>query len=250
MIQKCNISRIVFTIVVSLLFDSMSAQKTYLVCVGLNVNRDNIDPLPCSRGDMKGIANFYHQYNKSDVFMLLDANATKKHILKILKQQFAKSTPNDEIIFAYSGHGFDGGLSTYNNEEVLFCSEVQSIMLQAKARRKMMFVMSCHSGSFTKKNLNLQDQRLKYNKSSKVLLFLSSRADELSWEALAMENSFFFHFLLEGLRGSADDNGDKKVTARELFNYVSPRVNIASSGIQHPVMWGKFPDDMVIVNVK
>ena len=250
MIQKCNITRIVFTIVVSLLFGSMSAQKTYLVCVGLNVNRDNIDPLPCSRGDMKGIANFYHQYNKSDVFMLLDANATKKHILKILKQQFAKSTPNDEIIFAYSGHGFDGGLSTYNNEEVLFCSEVQSIMLQAKARRKMMFVMSCHSGSFTKKNLNLQDQRLKYNKSSKVLLFLSSRADELSWEALAMDNSFFFHFLLEGLRGSADYNGDKKVTARELFNYVSPRVNIASSGIQHPVMWGKFPDDMVIVNVK
>ena len=120
MIQKCNITRIVLTIVVSLLFGSISAQKTYLVCVGLNVNRDNIDPLPCSRGDMKGIANFYHQYNKSNVFMLLDANATKKHILKILKQQFAKSTPNDEIIFAYSGHGFDGGLSTYNNDEVLF----------------------------------------------------------------------------------------------------------------------------------
>ncbi|MGM9706089.1 MAG: caspase domain-containing protein [Prevotella sp.] len=250
MIQKCNITRIVLTIVVSLLFGSISAQKTYLVCVGLNVNRDNIDPLPCSRGDMKGIANFYHQYNKSDVFMLLDANATKKHILKILKQQFAKATPNDEIIFAYSGHGFDGGLSTYNNDEVLFCSEVQSIMLQAKARRKMMFVMSCHSGSFTKKNDNIQDPRRKYNKSSKVLLFLSSRADELSWEAMSMDNSFFFHFLLEGLKGSADDNGDKKVTARELFNYVSPRVNMASSGIQHPVMWGKFPDDMVIVNVK
>ena len=250
MIQNCDVPKIVFTIVLSLLTVTISAQKTYLVCVGINVNRDNIDPLPCSRGDMKSIADFYRQYNKSDVFMLLDANATKKHILKILKQQFAKSTPNDEIIFAYSGHGFDGGLSTYNNDEVLFCSEVQSIMLQAKARRKMMFIMSCHSGSFTKKNDNNQDTRRKYNKASKVLLFLSSRSDEFSWETLSMDNSFFFHFLLEGLRGGADDNGDKKVTARELFNYVSPRVNIATSGIQHPVMWGKFPDDMVIVNVK
>lgn len=247
---KYNVFKVVLTIVLSCLFGSIAAQKTYVVCVGLNTNRDNIDPLPCSRGDMKGIANFYHQYNGSTVFMLLDANATKAHILKVLKQQFAQSTTADEIIFAYSGHGFDGGLSTYNNNEVLFCSEVQSIMLQAKARRKMMFVMSCHSGSFTQKYDNIQDPRRKYNKSSKVLLFLSSRADELSWESTYMDKSFFFHFLLEGLQGQADNNGDKKVTARELFNYVAPRVETASSGIQHPVMWGKFPDDMVIVNVK
>lgn len=250
MIQKCNVFKVVLTIVLLFLSGSIAAQKTYVVCVGLNTNRDNIDPLPCSRGDMKGIANFYHQYNGSKVFMLLDANATREHILKVLKQQFAQSTTADEIIFAYSGHGFDGGLSTYNNNEVLFCSEVQSIMLQAKARRKMMFVMSCHSGSFTKKNMNKRDQRSKYNKASKVLLFLSSRADELSWEAGNMDKSFFFHFLLEGMQGAADENKDKRITARELFNYVAPRVTVVSSGIQHPVMWGRFPDDMVIVNVK
>ena len=98
---------------------SAGAQKTYIVCVGLNVNRDGVDPLPCSRSDMREIANFYHRYNGSDVFMLLDANATRAHILKVLKQQFAKSTYADEIIFAYSGHGFDSGVSTYNNDEVL-----------------------------------------------------------------------------------------------------------------------------------
>ena len=183
MIRKSNFLKAVLLITLCFACLLAEAQKTYMVCVGLDVNRDGVDPLPCSCADMKSIANFYHNYNGSDVFMLLDANATRAHIIKVLKQQFAKSTPNDEIIFAYSGHGFDGGVSTYNNDEVLYCSEVQQIMLNAQARRKMMFVNSCHSGSFTKKNKDTKDKRRYYNKKSKVLLFLSSRPDgsHLAW---------------------------------------------------------------------
>ena len=257
MIQKYNILKIVLFIMLSIVSLSAGAQKTYIVCVGLNVNRDGVDPLPCSRSDMREIANFYHRYNGSDVFMLLDANATRAHILKVLKQQFAKSTYADEIIFAYSGHGFDGGVSTFNNDEVLYCSEVQNIMLNSKARRKMMFIMSCHSGSFTKKYKDIKDKRRNYNKKSKVLLFLSSRPNEYSWETDYMDNSFFFYYLLKGLKGEADGAAgtrkDDKVTARELFDYVAPKVTNITNGTQHPQMsggWEKFEDDMVIVNVK
>jgi len=257
MTQKYSIYRLLLLMTLYGISLTTIAQKTYIVCVGLNVNRDGVDPLPCSRSDMKGIANFYHKYNGSEVFMLLDANATRSHIVKVLKQQFAKSTASDEIIFAYSGHGFDGGVSTYNNDEVLYCSEVQQIMLNAKARRKMMFVMSCHSGSFTQKNKDSKDNRRRYNKKSKVLLFLSSRPNEYSWETGFMDNSFFFHYLLEGLRGKADGAAgtrkDRKVTARELFDYVAPKVADITQGKQHPQMsggWEKFDDDMVIVNLK
>lgn len=250
MIRRCDIARLALIAALWLLCTVARAQKTYIVCVGINENRDRVDPLPCSRADARGIANFYHDYNDSDVFMLLDANATRSHIIQVLRQQFAKSGPADEIIFAYSGHGFDGGLSTYNNDEVLYCSEVQQIMLNAHARRKMMFIMACHSGSFTKKYGNTNDSRRQYNKKSNVLLFLSSKADEYSWENGFMDKSFFFHYLLRALRGAADANGDKKVTARELFNYVAPNVEYISDNKQHPMMWGRFPDDMVIVYVK
>lgn len=257
MIRKYSILRIFLFLMLCIISMTSVAQKTYIVCVGLNVNRDGVDPLPCSRADMKGIANYYHKYNGCKPFMLLDANATRAHIIKVLKQEFAKSTAKDEIIFAYSGHGFDGGVSTYNNDEVLYCSEVQQIMLNAKARRKMMFVMSCHSGSFTKKNKDTKDSRRRYNRKSKVLLFLSSRPNEYSWETGFMNNSFFFHYLLEGLKGEADGAArtkkDKKVTARELFDYVAPKVSNITQGQQHPQMsggWEKFEDDMVIVNVK
>ncbi len=82
------------------------------------------------------------------------------------------------------------------------------------------------------------------------MLYLSSRANELSWETDAMKNSFFFSRLLRGLKGSADKNGDDKVTARELFNYVNAGVINDTEGQQHPQMYGKFPDDMVVVYVK
>lgn len=250
MIRKCNLLLAVLLLCSLLsMSEEASAQKTYIVCVGLNVNRDNVDPLPCSRADMRAIANYFHSYNDSEVFMLLDDNATRDHILRVLRSQFAKSTPNDEIIFAYSGHGFDGGVSTYNNNEVLYCSEVQEIMLNSKARRKMMFINSCHSGSFTKKYGNTKDKRRKYNKKSNVLLFLSSKAKELSWETGMMDTSYFYYYLIEALKGAADKNEDHKVTARELFNYVAPNVTRISGGKQHPVMWGRFADDMVVVDL-
>lgn len=231
---------------------SAVAQKTYIVCVGVGANNSGQDQLNCPRNDMNALARFYKKYNGTQPFVLLDANATRSHILKVLKEEFAKSTPDDEIIFAYSGHGMEGLISTYNFKarEVVFCYEVQKIMLKAKARRKMMFVDSCHSGTFARRYRNVGDRRSDYLKESKVLLFLSSRADESSLESTDMKYSYFNNFLLRGLSGKADKNGDKKVTARELFNYVAHNVEYYTQGKQHPVMWGQFPDDMVLVYVR
>ena len=82
------------------------------------------------------------------------------------------------------------------------------------------------------------------------MLYFSSRANEYSWEHSMMSTSFFFNRLLMALRGAADANGDRKVTARELFNYVNQGVINDTEGVQHPQMYGKFPDDMVVVYVR
>lgn len=226
------------------------AQKTYVVCVGLGNYDDGQNPLPCSKGDARSMAEFFHRYNGSEVFMLLDRNATRDHILRVLKAQFAKSTPEDEVIFAYSGHGFDGGITCYDTKNAIFCYEVQQILRSCEARRKIMFIMSCQSGSFTKKYDTMRQEQDYRSKKSDVMLYLSSRADESSWETDAMQRSFFFEFLIKGLQGYADKNGDNLVTARELFNYVNARVTYVTEGRQHPQMFGNFDDDMVIVRVR
>ena len=47
----------------------------------------------------------------------------------------------------------------------------------------------------------------------------------------------------EGMVGKAQE----KFSAKELFQFVSPRVTQLSDGAQHPVMWGKFDDDMPVM---
>lgn len=81
------------------------------------------------------------------------------------------------------------------------------------------------------------------------MLYMSSRANEYSWGIQGASRSFFMNRLLQGLEGGADNNGDNKVTARELFNFVNRWVIADSDGAQHPQMYGKFDDDMVIVNL-
>lgn len=231
------------------------AQKTYVVSVGLgNYKYPQVaPPLPCSLGDARAVSHFFHDYNGSRVFMLLNENATRSHILKVLKSEFSKSTPKDEIIFVFSGHGVRGGLTTYETKDmvsIITYNEIQSIMNAAKARRKVMLVMACYSGGLTlRNNTNGQNQRRKTEKTS-VMLYTSSRANEVSWESYDMVNSFFFTRILQAFRGAADKNGDNKITARELFNYVNPNVISDTSGKQHPQMWGKFDDSMVVVYVK
>lgn len=239
------------------LCNAVSAQKTYVVSVGIGSYKypDIAPDLPCSLNDAKAVSHFFNDYNGSRVFMLLDDNATRDHILTILSTEFAKSTPDDEIIFVFSGHGVPGGLTCYETKDmnsVITYNEIQNIMKSAKARRKIILAMACYSGGLnpmkTKKSPN-SHQRRKTEKTS-VMLYTSSRADEPSWENSFMKNSFFISRILKAFKGAADANGDNKVTARELFNYVNPTVINDTEGLQHPQMWGNFDDSMVVVYVK
>ena len=114
-------------------------QRTYVVSVGIGEYKhpEVASSLPCSVGDARAVSNFFHDYNGSSVFMLLNENATRNHILRVLKQEFSKSTPDDEIIFVFSGHGTQGGLTTYdidNSSGLITYNEIQDIMKSAKAR--------------------------------------------------------------------------------------------------------------------
>lgn len=231
-----------------------SGQKTYVVSVGVGAYENNwCNPLEFCANDAKGLSTFFNNHRDCDVFMLLNRNATRSHILRVLENSFSKAGPGDEIIFIYSGHGFDGGITCYNQNDVVYCSEIQNIMKKSRAGRKIMFLGSCHSGSFTKKynsNDNNSNRRGGYRTSAgNVMLYVSSRANEFSWGSTTHTYSYFINRLLQGLKGSADKNGDRKVTARELFNYVNQKVMEDTDYKQHPQMYGKFDDDMVVVNL-
>lgn len=227
-----------------------SPSTVYLVAVGVS-NYRCIDNLRLPQYDAKSVAALFLK-NKADVTLLINEHAIKSNIMKALSSVFMRAAPNDMILFFFSGHGFSDGFCTYTTNckggNYITYDELKTIFSKSKANRKLIFADACFSGAIRaeakrkKAELTFENQH--------VMLFLSSRANEKSFERSDMQNGFFTSFLLKGLEGKADKNRDKIITSRELFDYVSKNVAEISREQQHPVMWGKFSDRLIIMRNK
>ena len=119
-------------------------------------------------------------------------------------------------------------------------------MAQCKCPNKIMMIDACRAGGLRVDDKKSQ-QATSDAKKANVMLFLSSRNNENSIERLDMKNGLFTNFLYKGLTGSADVNHDRVITAKELFDYVHKNVAKESIEKQHPVMWGKFSNNMPVM---
>ena len=216
--------------------------KTYLVAVGVSDYPGTDKDLRLPANDAATVQYIFSKNSNAESVLLTNSNATKSAILSKFRSTFAKASENDIIVFFFSGHGSKGAFCAYDAQ--IPYSEIRQAMASSKAKNKMIFADACFSGKMRQGRKNTAEQSFNnYN----IMLFLSSRGNETSIERRDMKNGFFTSCLQKGLRGGADANKDRTITARELFNYVSTNVKTLSSDKQHPVMWGKFSDNMTVM---
>jgi uncharacterized caspase-like protein len=153
---------------------------------------------------------------------------------------FMNANSEDIVILYFSGHGTPGALVCHDG--LLTYQHIFKMLKGCKASRKVIIADACYSG----KMRTTRQQTDSYNNQN-VMLFLSSRTNEVSRES-RYKNSLFTIFLERGLRGGADTNRDRYITARELYDFVHKGVIEASGNKQHPVMWGKFDNNMTVIN--
>lgn len=237
----------VITFILTCLVSFVLHAETYVVCVGIGNYADpKVQNLTKTEADAKAMAEFYKK-GTQNVITITGKYATKAQILKSLNSQFLRANSDDKIVFFFSGHGYPGGFCPYEMtkiEEGLKYSEVISIMQKSKAKNKFIFADACHSGAIRQNGSDTNSN------VGNVLLFLSSRGNEYSAESPFLANGYFTKYLLRGMGGGADINKDKRITARELFNYVSDGVKSHTNNRQHPVMWGRFDDNLSIVEYR
>lgn len=240
---------LIFTIVLLGLANFTSLADTFVVSVGIaNYANPKVSNLSSTEKDAIAMADFFKK-GTDNVVTITGKYATKRQILKALKHQFSKAKSVDKIIFFFSGHGYPGGFCPYDMlkvEDGLTYREILEVMKSSRAKSKFIFADACFSGSM-RKNGNRQNRESLTENTRNILFFLSSRDGEVSIESPFTRNGYFTKFLLKGLRGAADNNRDRKITASELYRFVSEGVKNQSQDRQHPVMWGKFRDDMTIV---
>ena len=241
-----NIVRVFIWVFVMLMPCAASA-RTYLVSVGIadySAFPIRINSLRLPPKDAETMAGLFAKNTSVDYALLLNEKATKARILKAIRKVFAKASEDDVVIFFFSGHGYAGGLCAYDGN--IKYGDIRNVMSQSKCKNKMMFVDACRSGGMRVGNADTNGY-MSAAKKANIMLFLSSRNNENSIERKDMRNGFFTTYLYMGLKGNADADKDRTITAKELFEFVYGGVVQLSGGRQHPVMWGSFSDNMVVM---
>lgn len=224
-----------------------AAARTYLVAVGIcdySGFPSKIHNLRLPVNDAKAIADLYAKNTNVDYTLLLDKKATSANIKKAIRKVLGQAGEDDIVVFSFSGHGYTGGLCAADGR--LKYDDIKKEIASLNCKNKMMFIDACRSGGIREKSGNGFSIPAA-NDDTNIMLFLASRNNENSIEQIAMKNGFFTTWLIKALRGNADANRDRTITARELFDFVSENVARISNNKQHPVMWGNFSKDMPVM---
>ncbi len=223
--------------------------RTFVLSIGVSSYQNSEHNLSQTTKDAKAFHSMMKHHTK-DAAILTSKYANKENVLKKLRTICKEAGKGDRIIVFFSGHGFPGGIVAYDN--VISYQEINNIFSTSAAALKLCFVDACHSGSVG----SVQDNTREYKAPStgNIIYMMSSRADEYSIEHSWVGHGYFSQALLKGLSGKADANKDKKITVRELFNYVYNDVQHTTakmSNSQHPQLIGcKEAIDAVVVKWK
>lgn len=231
----------------------LRARDMYVIAVGV-ADYAFLNDLNKTEKDAQDVAALFRTHTEN-VYVLTGKNATRANVIEVMSGVFCKTKKDDVVVFFFSGHGDETGMCVYEtggpkNNAALSYKDVQSVLRKCKAETKLLFVDACHSGGARVGGnpSGLSNEWSTMAEKNKVMLFLSSRTGESSLERPKDSNGMFTTHLLRALRGGADANRDRVITARELFDFVSQKVKSDSRDRQHPVMWGKFPDGLCVIN--
>ncbi len=222
-----------------------SQAKTYIVACGISDYPGKDKDLPNPANDARAVAWLFNKNRQGNVDgeLLINKNATRQNILNAMTRVFGRAKPEDTVLLFFSGHGVRGSVVAYDT--VIPFKELSDILAASPARNKIVIADACFSGKFREAGSSADLEALARNGS--VMLFLSSRGDESSIDSPELSNGLFTAYIMRALRGRADRDSNRVITARELYEYVSEGVVKMSAGKQHPVMWGNFKDNMPVV---
>ena len=86
-----------------------------------------------------------------------------------------------------------------------------------------------------------------------IAVMTAAKSDEVGWDTSEYQMAVFTHFLIKGLGGAANRDGNGYITIQELYYYVYANVAEKTSHYQtqqHPQLFGKFDLRLIVGTVK
>lgn len=137
-------------------------------------------------------------------------------------------------------------------------NNIRTIFTRIRAERLIFIADTCYSGAIggrtmtaAKTRANLSDKFYdRISKGKGRVIISSCSANEISKEDDGLQHGIFSYYMLQGLKGKADQDSDGIITVSELFSYLSRQVPQASAQDQHPVKKGEIEGEIVIGRTK
>lgn len=201
------------------------------------------------------------EFPASHVHMLTDAQATQSSILHELETWLPSVTaPDDRVLIYFAGHGFISGgkgylapydVNLHNLAGTAIPMETLGNLIgtRIQGKWKVLLTDACHSGAITPETDPTQLNHLLLDLHQSIFSLTASRDREQSFESpdWGGGHGIFTYYVVRGLSGAADANGDGVVTADELAEYVHSNVRQATAGRQNPTSErGSFDPNMLL----
>lgn len=212
-------------------------------------------------------------YERENVLLLTD-KAPEKPTLQNIRLALGdflprKTARNDMVLIYYAGYGAPDvdttrkeadGLAKYLiprnvqpeslRKTAFALDEIPAMLARVPAERVVLLLDASYSGPSGGRTLagsqapsrTLSEQFLERIAAGRGrLVITASGPNEVALESADLGHGIFTYYVLEGLSGKADRNGDGVVTVSELYPYVEERVERrarAAGGRQRPLMKG------------
>ena len=254
--------------------------KIWAIIIGIN-QYQNTRNLKYAVNDARAFKNYLKEYidiPDEHIFFLIDESATQAEIKSLLGTKIKrKAGKDDTVIIFYAGHGavetdpldpdgdgfekyllpYDGNLDDLYSTAIAM-KEIKTIFQRIRAERLIFIADTCYSGASggrtmlaSKTRATLSEKFFERISRGKGRVIISAcSANEVSKEDDSLGHGVFSYYLLEGLKGEADFDGDGIITVSELFGFLSKKVPEASGQDQHPVRKGETEGELVIGRIK
>lgn len=263
------------------LIGTAAPRKRFVVAIGVSDYSDDSFDLNYASKDASDFSSQLQKeakvFSQTSVKVISDKDATRETI-QAAKAFFANATVDDQVVLFAAGHGvLDSQLDYYfattdldfaaPQKRGLAYSDLEALLEDTKARSKLFFLDTCHSGEVDKTGASLvaatsgpvknrgmkkvqlssdglalqetlglmRDQFASFERGAGARVFSAASGSEFAYESGAWKNGVFTYSILQGLTGKdGDANKDGKVSVSELFQYVSKSVNALTNGMQTP----------------
>ena len=187
----------------------------------------------------KGLCEF------DDVKVLL--NQVSSSIIEAIDEFFDQKKPDDLLVLYFSGHGVRDELGSLYlavkntirsrlRSTAIKSDYIREVMDQSRSRRQVLVLDCCNSGAFqqgTKAATGVSvGTATAFEGGYGRIILTASDSTQFAWEGDRVigetDNSLFTHFLVEGLEGEADIDGDGRITVDELYDYAYEKVKHAT----------------------